>query len=92
LVELVKQRIPAKFKVDAIRDIQVLCPMNRGSLGIRELNVRLQHELNPPRADEPGVDARRQAELRSARRAQNAHARSKRFLLPADFGGQHSLK
>jgi len=26
-----------------IRDVQVLCPMNRGSLGIRELNVRLQN-------------------------------------------------
>ena len=27
--------------------------MNRGSLGVRELNVRLQNELNPARADEP---------------------------------------
>jgi hypothetical protein len=30
--------------------------MNRGSLGIRELNVRLQNELNPARADEPVVE------------------------------------
>jgi exodeoxyribonuclease V alpha subunit len=30
--------------------------MNRGSLGIRELNVRLQNELNPGRADEPLVE------------------------------------
>ena len=43
-------------ELDAIRDIQVLCPMNRGSLGIRELNVRLQSELNPVRADEPFVE------------------------------------
>jgi exodeoxyribonuclease V alpha subunit len=56
LVEMVKTRIPAKFRLDAIRDIQVLCPMNRGSLGVRELNVRLQHELNPARADEPVVE------------------------------------
>ena len=56
LVEMVKTRIPAKFKFDPIRDIQVLCPMNRGSLGIRELNVRLQAELNPARADEPVVE------------------------------------
>ena len=27
--------------------------MNRGSLGVRELNVLLQRELNPPRAGEP---------------------------------------
>lgn len=56
LVEMVKTRIPAKFRLDPIRDIQVLCPMNRGSLGIRELNVRLQNELNPARADEPSVE------------------------------------
>ncbi len=56
LLEMVKKRIPAKFGFDAIRDIQMLCPMNRGSLGIRELNVRLQAELNPARADEPVVE------------------------------------
>jgi exodeoxyribonuclease V alpha subunit len=39
LADLVRNRIPAKFNLDAIRDIQVLCPMNRGSLGIRELNA-----------------------------------------------------
>ncbi|MBZ5574902.1 MAG: ATP-dependent RecD-like DNA helicase, partial [Acidobacteriia bacterium] len=53
LVDMVKTRIPAKFRFDPIRDIQVLCPMNRGSLGIRELNVRLQNELNPARPEEP---------------------------------------
>jgi exodeoxyribonuclease V alpha subunit len=56
LVDIVKTRIPAKFGLDPIRDIQVLCPMNRGSLGIRELNVRLQNELNPARAEEPVVE------------------------------------
>ena len=53
LVEMMKTRIPSKFRLDPIRDIQVLCPMNRGSLGVRELNVRLQNELNPAHADEP---------------------------------------
>jgi exodeoxyribonuclease V alpha subunit len=56
LLDLVKRRIPNKFKLDPIRDIQVLCPMNRGSLGIRELNARLQAELNPARPDEPSVE------------------------------------
>ncbi len=56
LVEMVKTRIPAKFRFDPIRDIQVLCPMNRGSLGIRELNVRLQNELNPTRSDDLVVE------------------------------------
>jgi exodeoxyribonuclease V alpha subunit len=56
LVEMVKNRIPGKFRFDPIRDIQVLCPMNRGSLGIRELNVKLQTELNPHKPEEPGVE------------------------------------
>jgi exodeoxyribonuclease V alpha subunit len=56
VVELVKKRIPSKFKLDPIRDVQVLSPMNRGSLGIRELNARLQEELNPRKAEEPFVE------------------------------------
>ncbi len=56
LVEMVRRRIPDKFRLDPIRDIQVLCPMNRGSLGVRELNSRLQQELNPPRPEEPEVE------------------------------------
>ena len=56
LLDLVKRGIPSKFKLDPIRDVQVLCPMNRGSLGIREMNIRLQAELNPARAGEPIVE------------------------------------
>ena len=56
IVEVVKHRIPKKFGFDPIRDIQVLSPMNRGSLGVRELNLRLQAELNPVRADELSVE------------------------------------
>jgi exodeoxyribonuclease V alpha subunit len=56
LAEMVKTRIPSKFRLNHIRDIQVLCPMNRGSLGVRELNVRLQNEMNPARTDEPFVE------------------------------------
>jgi len=39
-----------------MRDIQVLCPRSLGSLGIRELNVRLQDELNPARPGEQVVE------------------------------------
>jgi exodeoxyribonuclease V alpha subunit len=56
LVELVKNRIAKRFALDPIRDVQVLSPMNRGSIGVRELNQRLQAELNPPRTDEPFVE------------------------------------
>ena len=47
IVELVKTRIPRRFGLDPIRDIQVLCPMNRGGVGARALNIELQSALNP---------------------------------------------
>lgn len=46
LFQLVLERIPKRFGLDPIRDIQVLTPMNRGSLGARSLNVELQQRLN----------------------------------------------
>ena len=56
LVKLVKERIPQSFGFDPIRDVQVLCPMNRGTLGVRELNSALQEALNPVRAGEAVVE------------------------------------
>src|SRR3977135_1356620 len=47
IIELVKTRIPNRFGLDPIRDIQVLCPMNRGGVGARSLNIELQAALNP---------------------------------------------
>ena len=47
IVELVANRIPRRFGFDPIKDIQVLCPMNRGGVGARLLNVELQAALNP---------------------------------------------
>jgi exodeoxyribonuclease V alpha subunit len=47
IVELVKTRIPQRFGFDPVRDIQVLCPMNRGGAGARSLNIELQAALNP---------------------------------------------
>ncbi len=56
--ELVSVRIPRKFKLDPIRDIQVLSPMRRGDLGVETLNRELQATLNPPTkgADALSVD------------------------------------
>lgn len=48
---LVRDRIPRRFGLDPIRDIQVLCPMNRGRLGTYMLNGELQQILNPPGPD-----------------------------------------
>lgn len=48
VVDLVKNRIPRRFGLDPIRDIQVLSPMYRGAAGVAALNARLQETLNPP--------------------------------------------
>jgi exodeoxyribonuclease V alpha subunit len=47
IIELVSNRIPRRFGLDPIRDVQVLCPMNRGGVGARSLNIELQAALNP---------------------------------------------
>jgi exodeoxyribonuclease V alpha subunit len=56
ILELAVDRIPGKLRIDPILDIQVLCPMNRGTLGARAMNALLQERLNPLRADEPVVE------------------------------------
>ena len=47
IIKLVETRIPRRFGLDAIRDVQVLCPMNRGGVGARSINIELQAALNP---------------------------------------------
>jgi exodeoxyribonuclease V alpha subunit len=47
LLSLVTERIPERFSVDPVEDIQVLVPTNRGPLGARGLNELLQPALNP---------------------------------------------
>ena len=47
IVELVKTRIPRRFGLDPVRDIHVMCPMNRGGAGARSLNIDFQAALNP---------------------------------------------
>jgi exodeoxyribonuclease V alpha subunit len=48
IVAIVKERIPRRFGLDPVRDVQVLSPMNRGGLGARALNLESQQALNPP--------------------------------------------
>jgi exodeoxyribonuclease V alpha subunit len=46
VVDIVKNRIPEKWGFDPIKDIQVIAPMYRGLIGVQNLNVNLQSELN----------------------------------------------
>ncbi|MBD3391486.1 MAG: ATP-dependent RecD-like DNA helicase [Chitinivibrionales bacterium] len=51
ILDLVTGRLPRRYGLDAIRDIQVLSPMHKGPIGTQALNRLLQKHLNPsPRA------------------------------------------
>lgn len=52
IVQMVKDRIPAKFGLDPFRDVQVLTPQVKTELGVVNLNKELQAALNPPK---PGL-------------------------------------
>jgi exodeoxyribonuclease V alpha subunit len=46
VVELITKRIPDKFQLDPMKDIQVMAPMHRGAAGVAALNTTLQETLN----------------------------------------------
>jgi exodeoxyribonuclease V alpha subunit len=48
LVDVVHRRLPQKFGLHPVDDIQVLSPMYNGLSGVTNLNLRLQQALNPP--------------------------------------------
>ncbi len=48
ILELCTTRIPEKYGLDSIRDIQVLSPSKKGDAGVHSLNTALQQRLNPP--------------------------------------------
>ena len=56
LKHLISERIPEKFKLNARDEIQILTPMNRQSLGTKELNAQLQESLNPPTQEKFEID------------------------------------
>lgn len=46
IVDIVRRRVPDRWNVDPVREIQVIAPMYRGAAGVNNLNERLQSELN----------------------------------------------
>jgi len=53
VVDIVVNRIPRKFGLDPVDEVQVLAPMYRGPCGVSNLNDRLQEALNPPGPNRP---------------------------------------
>ena len=58
--ELCKDRLPKFNNCDPVKDIQVLTPMKKGTLGMLQLNRELQSVLNPstPYKDEKTINER----------------------------------
>lgn len=56
LLQLITDRIPKRFGFHPRDDIQILTPMNRNSLGTKELNTRLQSALNPPSSEKAEIE------------------------------------
>lgn len=46
IIDLVYNRIPARYNINPIKDIQVLSPMHKGMLGTQSINSILQNRLN----------------------------------------------
>lgn len=44
---LVSERLPRKYQLHPIHDIQVMAPMKKGIIGTENLNIELQKALNP---------------------------------------------
>ncbi len=49
LIDIVTRRLPERFGVDPMTDIQVIAPMYRGAAGVHSLNEQLQQALNGAR-------------------------------------------
>ena len=47
VLDFMTTRIPRKFHLDPMTDVQVLSPMRRNALGTENLNMLLQQRLNP---------------------------------------------
>ncbi|MED5579608.1 MAG: ATP-dependent RecD-like DNA helicase [Nitrospinota bacterium] len=52
IMELCKNRIPIQYNLNPIHEIQVISPMQRGTLGVKNLNILLQDVLNPSTGSE----------------------------------------
>ncbi len=47
IIEVTSRRIPARFKLNPMQDVQIITPMHKGLIGTENLNRELQQVLNP---------------------------------------------
>lgn len=46
MLSIIADKLPNLYRLNSLTDIQVLVPMNKGALGVRNLNLVLQQRLN----------------------------------------------
>lgn len=89
ICELVTNRIPKKFGLHPVRDIQVLAPMHRGKLGTQVLNGVLQDKLNPATAG--GILKRGDKQFRAGDKVMQIRNDYDREVFNGDIGLVHSI-
>ena len=47
IIQITSERIPARFKLNPMHDVQIITPMHKGTIGTENLNHELQQVLNP---------------------------------------------
>ncbi len=55
ITELCNTRLPAKYKFDAVKDIQIICPSRMYETGVSNINNVLQSVLNPNKKNLPEI-------------------------------------
>lgn len=56
IISLAAKKVKDKFGFNPLKDIQVLSPMHKGTIGVSYLNKQLQNILNPPSALKPEIE------------------------------------
>ncbi len=46
ILDLITQKLPNKFNYNSLHDIQVLVPTNKGTVGVNNLNIKIQETIN----------------------------------------------
>lgn len=82
ILRLCTRRIPERFGLDPMEDIQVLSPMHRGIVGTEQLNIALQQALNP----ETGTEGKNTRVLRRLDRVMQVRNNYDKDVFNGDMG------
>jgi len=89
LVDIVHTRLPRRFGLDPVEDVQVIVPMYRGPAGVSSLNEQLQAALNPPGRQAQRVIAGRM--IRVGDKVLQTRNNYEKEVFNGDVGRVHSI-